>query len=457
MMRHVLSLKFGVVALILLAMPSVVKAQEPIKSPATLDQYATKVEKLTIKAFRLTRRDSNEVKRTVQTLLGELPGGLAMGGNFLGGGLGGGLSGLGGGFSGLGAGTGLSGGGFGGGFPGGNFSGGSFSGGGGLDSLGGLGARIGSGWRAVVDPRTQVLLVRGSEKDVQIATDLVTVVETPADKPLPRVKSLVAFQLKFADPDALASVLNLDQQVRFDVSPAENLFLVPQLRLAALASAKLLLAAGPEEALKQMGEVIKELDMPSAPKNEKKLSTRVFRFNVCDPSEVAQALESLLKKEEIEELAITPGLGGAFGGIGGGFGGMRADSDEITFRLIADIRTRSLVVRSSETDLQIAADLVALLETPAGKPLPKVKRLAAFQLKHAVADELEPVIRHLAFRVRLVALPLAKLLVAQGLEEDLNSLGDVVKELDVPTREQLKPEEQKKLFRQELPGKTDER
>jgi type II secretory pathway component GspD/PulD (secretin) len=120
-------------------------------------------------------------------------------------------------------------------------------GGGALGAVGGFGGMgVLPRWRLAVDARTQALIVRGAEEDLRIASDLVAVLDQPAGKAPPAVKSLRAFPLAHADADELAQVLgelNL---------PA---------RTVPVSTKKLLIATGPEEALKEVGEVIKELDV----------------------------------------------------------------------------------------------------------------------------------------------------------------------------------------------------
>ena len=101
--------------------------------------------------------------------------------------------------------------------------------------------------------------------------------------------------------------------------------------------------------------------------------------------------------------------------------------------------------------MQLAADLFAVLETPAGNPPPRVKSLQAFALRHTNADELHGVVTQLDLGVRIVALAGAKLLIAAGPEDTLKELAELVQALDVPAVKPPKPKEQKKLFPEEAP------
>jgi type II secretory pathway component GspD/PulD (secretin) len=103
-------------------------------------------------------------------------------------------------------------------------------------------------------------------------------------------------------------------------------------------------------------------------------------------------------------------------------------------RALGDPRTRSLIVRGTEKDQQLAADLVAVLDTPEGKALPEVKALKAFRLQHLDPNDLTNILLQLDPRMtyRLAPIGRMKLLLATGTEEQMKELADAVKKLDVP-------------------------
>src|SRR5262249_17137384 len=112
-------------------------------------------------------------------------------------------------------------------------------------------------------------------------------------------------------------------------------------------------------------------------------------------------------------VGAVPGPGGfaGVGGIGGlgalgigGFGGPPS------FQVSVDSRTRSLVVRASEKNLQLTADLISVLDLPKNKPMPEVKSLKVFTLKHADAEELMNTLQTAGVEARMVALGEAKML-----------------------------------------------
>lgn len=409
---------FMLALIVLLAGVGVAISQQPAKPPAAgPDLLVPSIDRLSIKAFKLSLCDPQDLNQLVQGLLGPLPEGLNFGGNFLGG-------------------------------P--------------FQSVTPLPQMINPflpsdlngdtarrKWRAAVDPRTQVLLVRGTEKELQMVEELIAALELPADTARPQTKRFLIYHLKNAKADALISLLHLDAIVNLSTVATANInILDPQVRLAGMASGTVLVACGPDEALKDMGDAIKKLDVPSVAKAGN--ATRVFPLKLCDPDEVARALAILLNtKAGQDDPALGPGPIGGMGGRRAGMAPVTGDVDDGVFRVVVSNRTRSLVIRGSDMELRIATDLIAVLESPAEKPIPKVKSLSVFSLKHAEADELEPVLTRLDLEVRLLALPAAKLLIATGVEDHLKSLADIVRELDVPAPEEPKVEKKKRLFRQD--------
>jgi hypothetical protein len=127
---------------------------------------------------------------------------------------------------------------------------------------------------------------------------------------------------------------------------------------------------------------------------------RVFRLKHAKPEEVRQILESLLEGSSLP--AGPPGMGGpmmpgsggrpgmpggprgpmgpgmGMPGMPGGPGFPGAAGGEPGWRVTVDERTRSLIVRGARHDLQLAADLVAVLDRAGGKAVPKVRNLHAF-------------------------------------------------------------------------------
>jgi type II secretory pathway component GspD/PulD (secretin) len=100
-----------------------------------------------------------------------------------------------------------------------------------------------------------------------------------------------------------------------------------------------------------------------------------------------------------------------------------------------DRRTNALIVRGSPHVLQVTGDLVAVLDTPPGSPLPPVKSLRGLRLKSAGSREVADILRHLNIpNARVVALEKSNLLIVMAPDADLKEIGELVKDLDVEAK-----------------------
>jgi len=198
-----------------------------------------------------------------------------------------------------------------------------------------------------------------------------------------------------------------------------------------------------------------------------KVRLKVFRLSHSDPEQVSGVLKSLLP-EESDSVAAGPGapigggmlgfggggmlglagggaglggapagngLGGGLGGLGGGLGGGMGGP---TWRLAADPRTKSLIIRGSEKEVDIAADLVAVLDLPADKPIPKVKNLRAYKLKHASAQDLNALLSSL-MDARMVPVEKGNILIVAGSEDVMKDIDSVVEALDIEVQQSKEP------------------
>src|SRR5207253_8508533 len=127
------------------------------------------------------------------------------------------------------------------------------------------------------------------------------------------------------------------------------------------------------------------------------------------------------------------GFGGGLGLLGGAGapGGVMSQT-----RFAPDKRTRALIVRGPKSEVQIIADLVAVLDLPADKQAPNVKNLHIFRLKHAEAKTVREVFQKL-FEMPL---PLAEdpqtrslIILANGLE--MGEIRQIIEALDVAVPE----------------------
>jgi beta-lactamase regulating signal transducer with metallopeptidase domain len=128
--------------------------------------------------------------------------------------------------------------------------------GGGLDDIGAGGRGGGPGddpvrsWRLAADRRARCLIARGTEQDLRIIGDLVTLLDVSDGGTVPRFKNYRVFRLRHANANAVAQFVNaLD--IAALVVPA------PQ--------ARMVLVSGSESALKELGEVIEAVDVEGKP------------------------------------------------------------------------------------------------------------------------------------------------------------------------------------------------
>lgn len=124
---------------------------------------------------------------------------------------------------------------------------------GGMPPAGAIGCFLGTGgnmtpvWRATAQERTRAVIVRGSDRHLSVAADLVALLDRPANAPLPKLQVVKAFALKHATADELAEVINA---LSFDDAKLAT----PDERVLALIA--------PDDVVKSVTELVKELDVP---------------------------------------------------------------------------------------------------------------------------------------------------------------------------------------------------
>jgi hypothetical protein len=101
-------------------------------------------------------------------------------------------------------------------------------------------------YRIMVDERSKSILMRGPESDVKVAVELMALLDLEVDAPVPaNLAALRGYRLKEADAENVAeSLQNLGTKAK----------------IVAVPSLKLVLATGPEEDLKDVGEAVRALD-----------------------------------------------------------------------------------------------------------------------------------------------------------------------------------------------------
>jgi len=195
---------------------------------------------------------------------------------------------------------------------------------------------------------------------------------------------------------------------------------------------------------------------------------RVFRLKHVKPEEVRQALNAVFgvpigygqagpfSKESVRSPAAPlPGSYGPPPGVGasptpapnqvpGSLAparqpGTPSADDVHDWRLTIDDRTQSIIMRGSRNNLRLAADLIALLDVPDGKPIqkgdgklvPKGKILQAFKLKYARADTLAEILDQLGTEAHFLPLKQTNRLIVAGPETVVKEIADLIEQLDV--------------------------
>lgn len=174
------------------------------------------------------------------------------------------------------------------------------------------------------------------------------------------------------------------------------------------------------------------------PPAKAQLTLKVFKLERADPEAVTSAMTSLLEESDMEippppgtPVPILPAGGGMLGF--GGMGGMGGTVVTV-WRATVEERTKSVIVRGSARHIQVATDLVALLDRAPNAPLPQLQVLKAFSLKNLDATDLTAVIEALSFDDLRMSSPEEKLLVVLGPDEATKAIAELVKELDVPVK-----------------------
>jgi type II secretory pathway component GspD/PulD (secretin) len=218
-------------------------------------------------------------------------------------------------------------------------------------------------------------------------------------------------------------------------------------------------AAGDTKPIKELDKQIADLearkkrilaDQEESALKEKQI--RVFRLKHVKPEEVREAVENLLGAPGSRPKGVgaakmmagmpgmmAPGTGGKMPSMMGGPGrgapsAAGAEGVSPDWRLTVDERTRSIIIRGSRQDLRRAAEVIALLDLPAGKAAPKTKNMRAFKLKHAEAAKIASILDELGLDARVLALEGTNRVIVAGTEAALKEATDLIEQLDVDAR-----------------------
>jgi type II secretory pathway component GspD/PulD (secretin) len=119
--------------------------------------------------------------------------------------------------------------------------------------MGGGMARPNTSWRIAVDERTNSLIVRGNESDLRTIGEIVAALDVGDNKAATKLKNLRTFKLKHADVNQVSQIVqDLELNVRVSILP----------------SSEMLVISGGESALKEVADLIEDLDVEGKPVKE---------------------------------------------------------------------------------------------------------------------------------------------------------------------------------------------
>jgi hypothetical protein len=138
---------------------------------------------------------------------------------------------------------------------------------------------------------------------------------------------------------------------------------------------------------------------------------------------------------------LPPGYGNLYGQQAGGVptGPLPPALPPQRYRITADNKTGTVIMRGLESDVLIAADLMAVLDLPVDQPLPKLSALRAFRMKEADPEEVVQKLEGLGTAARIVAVRDLRLVLAVGPEQELKDLTEAILALDMPEEDTPAP------------------
>jgi beta-lactamase regulating signal transducer with metallopeptidase domain len=170
--------------------------------------------------------------------------------------------------------------------------------------------------------------------------------------------------------------------------------------------------------------------------------TKVFRLKHAEAAMLRETLYGILGSPAASGGGQAPGgspgmgmrmgpAGGAPGKMGAMGSGMGAAMSAPTWRIAVDRATNSLVMRGTERDLKLVADLITVLDGDAGTSVPRIATFTVIRLKHRSVDDVLPVLQELDVGVRIVNEPRTNTLLVNGSEEAVKEVKELVNALDV--------------------------
>ncbi len=208
-----------------------------------------------------------------------------------------------------------------------------------------------------------VIVLRGSERDVQRVMQIINQIEQLSQVTVPAVE---VHQLRNVDSEAMGNLL----------SHVYGQVLLPKfgdVSITPLVRPNSLLIIGRTENVQTVISLVQKLDQPVAPTSQ----FQAFPLKNASAADAKTMLDSYLGQEEDQQ--NQPGQPTD-----------QAPSLAPRAMIVADYRTNSLIVNASPRDL---AEIAALVERIDAASAAAVDQVRVFPLNHAIAADLEEVIR----------------------------------------------------------------
>ncbi|MHB8897702.1 MAG: secretin N-terminal domain-containing protein [Thermoguttaceae bacterium] len=200
-----------------------------------------------------------------------------------------------------------------------------------------------------------VLVIKGNKSDVQQVVDLIKQIEQMSQVTEPAV---VIHPLTHVNCEALATLVTTLYSEVFSLRQGT-------VSITALVKPNALLLIGRPESVETVVTLVKQLDTPVPPESQFK----VFRLRYAAAGTAQETIEEFFQDSEGEQLAAL---------------GARV-------RVLADVRSNSLIVRASSRDMLEVGHMIAEIDT---RDAAAVNDLRVFKLKNSLAEDLEPILQN---------------------------------------------------------------
>jgi general secretion pathway protein D len=209
-------------------------------------------------------------------------------------------------------------------------------------------------------PELGIIVLRGRERDVERVRRIIQQIETTADTVKPEIE--IVYLRHLSNQSATALVVELYDQV---FAPRQG-----PLSITALDKPNAILLIGGKQAMVVVRDLIDRLDQPVPASTQMK----IFRLKHAAATEVQSSLANFFTD--------VPSADGGGGEPRPGLG--------TRGRIIADMRTNSLIVQAGPRDLQSIALLIQQIDSPDTE---LTRKIQIYRLQNTLADQLAPVLQ----------------------------------------------------------------